>query len=400
MVAMSESSESALFRALRLLVLLAAPVLAGMVQLAILPALPGMAAYFTGQGQDGMFVAQNVTTIAAPAMALGAPLIGWLAGLFGKRRVLLTSMLVYGLAGLAGAYAPDLYTLLASRLILGVASAGYVTVSVSLIGDYYRGEGSRDRLLGWYAIVGGGGSVVVLEAAGILTKTGGWHAPFALYAVALPLFLLGLFVVNDVRRGAAGDAFGAATDSIWGAWRIYALIILISISMYAVTIQGTFLMNEEGITDSVIQSNVLLLSTVGSMVGAYLFRFIRPSFGFHLTLALTWGVLALGNIGFASTPNIYLLGAFSAAVGMGSGLMQPLTQTSVLNMVSGAASARAMGLAVGCIFAGQFIHPFIVNPLRTALGLHSAFICLGGASLAAAVLAGLWRLKSGSRAIG
>jgi hypothetical protein len=74
------------------------------------------------------------------------------------------------------------------------------------------------------------------------------------------------------------------------------LIILISISMYAVTIQGTYLMNEEGITDPSTQSNVLLLSTIGSMAGAYLFRFVRPGFGFYLTLALTWLVLGIWAI--------------------------------------------------------------------------------------------------------
>ena len=56
--------------------------------------------------------------------------------------------------------------------------------------------------------------------------------------------------------------------------------------------------------DSVIQSNVLLMSTVGSMAGAYLFRFVRPNFGFHLTLALTWAVLALGNIGPDADPAV------------------------------------------------------------------------------------------------
>src|SRR6185369_9348695 len=133
-----------------------------------------------------------------------APLIGWLAGRFGKRLVLLTSLVVYGLAGIAGAYAPDLVTLLGSRLLLGAAAAGYVTVSVSLIGDYYVGEGVRDRLLGWFAVVGGGGSLAVLTAAGSLTKIGGWHAPFALYAIAFPLFLIGLFVITNVNRPATG----------------------------------------------------------------------------------------------------------------------------------------------------------------------------------------------------
>ena len=42
--------------------------------------------------------------------------------------------------------------------------------AVSLIGDYYVGEGVRDRLLGWFAIVGGGGSLAVLYVAGQLAK--------------------------------------------------------------------------------------------------------------------------------------------------------------------------------------------------------------------------------------
>jgi MFS family permease len=167
MVAVSENTESALFRALRLMVLLSAPILAGAVQLVVIPAQTGMAAYFGAQGLDGTFVAQNVMTIAAPAMAFGAPLIGWVSGRFGKRNTLLVSMLIYGLAGLAGALPIDLYSLLATRLLLGIASAGYITMAVSLIGDYYEGEGARERLLGWFAFVGGGGSLVILYLAGV-----------------------------------------------------------------------------------------------------------------------------------------------------------------------------------------------------------------------------------------
>ncbi len=396
MTAVSEDSHSFLFRALRMIVLLSAPVMAGMVQLAVIPAQTGMAAYFSARGVDGAFAAQNVMTIAAPAMAFGAPLIGWLAGKLGKRNTLIAAMLIYGLSGIAGAYAPDLYTLLASRLILGIAAAGYITISVSYIGEYYPGEGARDRLLGWFAVVGGGGSLVVLYVAGLLTKMGDWHSPFALYGVALPLMAMAVFLIREVRRpemAAAGAAAGS--DSIWGAWGIYALITLIAISMYAVTIQGAYVMAGGGITDPSTQSNVMLLSTVGSMVGAYLFRFVRPALGFHFTLALTWAVLAFGNIGFVSTTNVYLLAACAGLVGAGSGLMQPLTQTRVLNMVSPSATARAMGMALGCIFLGQFLHPFVMKPLTDAFGLNGAVFWLGAASAAAAVIAALWRLRGG-----
>ncbi|HEX4505733.1 MAG TPA: MFS transporter [Alphaproteobacteria bacterium] len=398
MTAVAEDSQSFLFRALRMIVLLSAPIMAGMVQLAVIPAQTGMAAYFSSKGVDGAFAAQNVMTIAAPAMAFGAPLIGWLAGKLGKRNTLLAAMLIYGVAGMAGAYAPDLYSLLATRLILGIAAAGYVTIAVSFIGDYYPGEDARGRLLGWFAIVGGGGSLVVLFVAGLLTKMGDWHSPFILYAIPLALLVMAVFLIHDVKQLEGAHAAAAGSDSIWGAWGIYALITLIAISMYAVTIQGTYMMAENGVTDPSTQSNVMLFSTVGSMAGAYLFRFVRPALGFHMTLALTWAFLAVGNIGFPATASFAVLAACSGAVGMASGLMQPLTQTTVLNMVSPSASARAMGMALGCIFLGQFIHPFVVKPLTDSFGLHGAFVWLGGASAVAAVLAALWRLRGGVRA--
>ena len=104
---------------------------------------------------------------------------------------------------------------------------------------------------------------------------------------------------------------------------------------------------------------------------------------------------ALGNIGFVSTTNIALLAVCAGLVGAGSGLMQPLTQTRVLNMVSPSATARAMGMALGCIFLGQFLHPFVMKPLTDAFGLNGAVFWLGAASALAAVIAALWRLKGG-----
>jgi len=302
-MAVSEAQGSALYRAFRMVVLMGGAILAGMVQLAILPGMPEMGAHFAGAGHDGTLIAQNVTTISALSMAVGGPLVGWAAGRFGKRCVLLISALAYGITGGIGAYAPDLWTLLASRLLLGVAAAGYVTVGVSLIGDYYPDAAQRDRLIGWFTVIGGAGSLAVLQAAGLLTKYDGWHGPYALYLSGIPLFLIGLFTISEPRAEAAGATAGQS-GSIAGAWGIYVMIILVSISMYTVTIQGVFLMNEEGISDPTITANVMLMTSIGTVVGAYAFRFVRPALGFGMTLALTWSLLALGNAGFASTLNV------------------------------------------------------------------------------------------------
>jgi MFS family permease len=166
--------------------------------------------------------AQNVMTISALAMAFGAPLIGWLAGRFGKRPTLLVSLLVYGLAGLAGAYAPDFYGLLASRLLLGIASAGYVTVGVADRRLLCRSEGVRDRLLGWFAIVGGGGSLAVLYVAGVTGEGRRLACTVrALCHVAHgPAGSIAPFVITTVRQDLRPDGRQrtASSDSIWGAW--------------------------------------------------------------------------------------------------------------------------------------------------------------------------------------
>ena len=78
----SDAQGSALFRSFRMIVLMGGAILAGMVQLAILPAMPEMGAHFAGDGWDGTLVAQYVTTISALSMAVGGLLAGWAAGRF------------------------------------------------------------------------------------------------------------------------------------------------------------------------------------------------------------------------------------------------------------------------------------------------------------------------------
>ena len=392
------AAGSASYRFFRMVVLMGGAILAGMVQLAILPAMPDMGAHFAGAGHDGTLIAQYVTTISALSMGVGGPLAGWAASRFCKRRVLLISSLAYGITGGIGAYAPDLITLLASRLLLGVAASGYVTVGVALIGDYYPEPAQRDRLIGWFTIIGGAGSLVVLQAAAFLTKSGGWHGPFALYLSGIPLFLIGLFTIGEPQREAV-----QATTGQWApvarAWGIYVMLILVSISMYTVTIQGAFLMNEEGLTDPGTIANVMLMTSIGTVVGAYIFRFVRPAFGFSLTLALIWVLLGVGNAAFASTLNVWLLAACALLVGIGSGFNTPLMTTAVMGAVPPSAAANAVGMAMGCLFLGQFLHPPALTPFREAFGLHGAFLWMGGLSLLLGVLSALWSFRGRQRAV-
>jgi MFS family permease len=370
-----------------------------MVQLAITPAITQMASAL-GSGSEGMALALRVLTVPALVMAFGAPAIGWLAGRIGKRTVLLASLLAFSVGGGAGFVLSDFWPLLLSRVVVGLGAAGFVTTSVVSIGDYYTGE-TRDRLISAFAFVGGLGSLVTVEAAGLISGAYGWQSQFLLYLIGFPLFVLAIYTLREVRQDAAVSIAEGIPDSgsnsMMTAWRIYLMVVLLSISMYIVTIEGGFLMDRKGLTIPADHSTVLLLSTIGSMAGAAVFSFVRPVLGFFLVLAVVCGAFALGNIGFTMTSNVVLLAACAASVGIGSGLLQPLSQTAVLNMVSPQASAGAVGIAIGCIFLGQFINPLVFNPLADAFGLENATVYIGLASLTGAALAVLWWVKGGMR---
>src|SRR5579859_5628734 len=267
-------------------VLLSGGALAGMAQMAIVPALPELAAHYA-DGGDGTFIAQQVMTVAGPAIAVGGPLLGWLAGFTGKRNMLLISSLLYAVAGLAGAFAPDFWTLILSRILLGLVCGGVAAAGMGLLADYYSGP-RRDRLIGWVSVIGGGGTLISLFAAGKLVESFGWSAPFGLYLVGFLMFLVAVAAVPRTPVSGAVAHGGGGGGSVLPAAGYLVMLVILSIVMNMIAVQGVFLLHEEGITSPTFHSTMLIVNTVGTMAGAYAFTYLRPRLSYVTMQALTW----------------------------------------------------------------------------------------------------------------
>jgi MFS family permease len=392
----SDNAASAGLGRAGLMALLFGGGLAGMAQMTIVPSLPQLATRFADAG-DGAFIAQQIMTITGPALAIGAPLLGWLAGYLGKRNVLLASALVFALAGIAGAFAPDFWTLLATRVLLGISCGGVGATSMGLLADHYDGP-VRDRLIGWVTAIGGGASLVSLVAAGALIEFGGWRAPFSLYLIGVIIFLVALPALAREKPSSAASRAAASAGSVRAAFGYFILIFVVSIFMNMVAVQGIFLLQSEGITSPTVQSIVLDMSTVGAIVGGYAFGFVRPRLGFSTILALVWALLGVGTLGFALVGTTAGLAIFALVAGLGAGFMSPLTGSAILAVVPPTANARAMGMALAALFLGLMANPYVVKPLRAAFGFQGAFIWIGGGALAGAALTLLWRMRGNRRA--
>jgi len=391
MIAHSESPGAVRVRFVRLAVLMSGAPLIAMVQIAILPAMTELARRFSEGGVDGAFRAQLVMAVSAPTMAIGAPLSGWVAERIGKRRMFLGFALVFTLAGCGGALAPDFWTLLVTRVLLGFAAVGLATTGMVFISEIYSGS-VRNRLIGLVTFIGSGGSLLILASAGTLAKIGGWRLPFVLYAAGLVVFLLALPTVVEKRR--ATLAAEATEDaSIRNATPLFLLTVVLAFVMYMPTVQGPDALAQKGIIDPTILTVIIMMMIIGTMVTSFLFGPIRRRLGYWTIQAITFGLLGLGISGFGIASNVIVLGVFGFVAGLGSGFIQPLTQSEILAKVPPGASSRAIGVAVGCLFVPQLLNPFLVEPVRAHFGVEKAFVYVGIAALGSAALTLAWRAK-------
>jgi predicted MFS family arabinose efflux permease len=118
--------------------------------------------------------------------ALVQPVLGIIADVFGKTRLMNASLLVVALAALASAVTTDFSLLVALRVVSGLVAGGIFPVAMALIGDLMP-VNQRQVALGRLLAAGLTGSVLGASISGVIADLVSWRAVFA---------LLGLFAVT------------------------------------------------------------------------------------------------------------------------------------------------------------------------------------------------------------
>lgn len=104
---------------------------------AMLPALPEIAAELVPGNENK---AQLVLTSFLFGMGIGLFFTGPLSDTFGRRRVILVGIGLYGLSSLVAALSSSLELLLISRFIMGLCAAGPRIVSLAVVRDLFKGR--------------------------------------------------------------------------------------------------------------------------------------------------------------------------------------------------------------------------------------------------------------------
>jgi MFS transporter, DHA1 family, tetracycline resistance protein len=162
----------------------------------IIPVMPKLIAGLTGEGIDRAAEIGGLLLFAYAMMQfLFAPIIGGLSDRFGRKPVLMVTLLLLGLDYILMALAPSLAWLVVGRIISGIMGATFAAAN-SCIADVVKSE-DRGQAFGLMGAAGAAGFVMGPAIGGLLVQFGD-RAPFWAAAVmALIGFLVGLFMLTE-----------------------------------------------------------------------------------------------------------------------------------------------------------------------------------------------------------
>jgi MFS family permease len=355
---------------------------------------------------------QQLSGAAALSLfVLGAvgPAVGWLADIWGPRRVMLLAAATLGVGTILASFVAHLWQLYASAgVLMAVGAGGLSMATISTIAARWF-VARRGLILG---ILGGAmsaGQMLVVPLSMIIIHLYGWRSSFlwlgiGVLLVALPLILA--FVRDDPKdmglepygKGTpAGKAFGGATDErrvpvseAMGVPAFWLLALTFFVCGY--TSNGLVLTHliphaaEHGFSEMHAAQALGLMGAM-NIVGTVLSGWICDRYGRKGPLAFYYGVRGLSLIFLLYVWNVPSLHIFAAIFGLNYISTVPPTTTMTANIFG----RLSVGALSGWIFfshqVGSAIGAWAGGAIFDVTGSYSwAFL---SAAVMAFVAAGL-----------
>lgn len=325
----------------------------------------------------GILVSMHCLTIA-----LFSPILGILADWVGRLRVLYPSLLIYALAGIAGAFLQNFWLLLLTRGLLGAASGGIAAASLGLLGSMYEGK-KRSQALAL--------ATTTLTITGITDPLIGgwvgnssWQNTFYLYGLALPYALLLALIFKEQSLPAKSEAneLGSKLYHVLGSRHAIKLLValsLTSVAMYAVVIYAPMYLKATIGAGPVLNGIVLASRAIGAgFVSAFGTNKLAQRFGAMQATALGFGLMC---VTLATIPLLKILSwiLLSAILfGAGFGIVLPSIYNALANLAPSQLRSSVLSAGIGVGFLGQFMSPILLGPVLGHIGLSAVFYTAAG----------------------
>lgn len=320
--------------------------------------LPSLPSILTGLQATPVSVQWTLSALMI-GMAVGQIVSGPLSDVYGRKPVLMAGLLLFFLATIMCALAPNIEVLITGRALAGFAMAGPAVLVRAMVRDLYQGASAGrelSRMGGVMGLVPG----ILPVLGGVIEQQFGWRANFV-FAAAWTLFFgfvawrgLPETLANRAARwpGVAGILKGYPAVLSVGRWWAYALTLMFSHAGLFCFISGsTFVLQKSrGLTP--LQFGIAFgITGLAYAGGAFTAQKIVRLHGLDRTIL--WGTLLLAGAGLVAAI-LAMSGVIHVAAlvvpmciyNIGHGLVQPQTQAGALTPFPHNAGAASSLLGV------------------------------------------------------
>jgi AAHS family 3-hydroxyphenylpropionic acid transporter len=334
-------------------------------------------------------------------LMLGAAIGGRLSDRFGRKRVLIASVAVFGLMSVATGLAPNFDMLLVARFLTGLGIGGALPNLVALVSENSSPTRKNTSIGALYAGLPSGGAFVSLVAA--LGKSSDWSTIFFFGGiaplVAIPLLLFALpesrelHVAAGTRRADKAARSSSIPFALFGGGRaaltlpLWLSFFLALLTMYLLLNWLPTLLVSRGMSKpdaSLVQLSFNLLGALASVcTGLMMDRFSLRSviIGSFVSAALC--LLMLANI----TPDLTTALVVGGLVGMTMSSTQALMYAIAPSVYPTEIRGTGVGSAVAVGRLGSAAGPILAAVLLTGGGTARSVLqvlvpvmLIGGAS--------------------
>ena len=327
-----------------------------------------------------------ITVFTLPGIFL-TPVLGALADRFGRKRILVPSMILFGIAGGACALAHDFSHLLVLRFFQGVGAASLGSLNVTIIGDLYSGN-ERTAAMGYNASVLSVGTAVYPAVGGVLAVMG-WHYPFLLPLVALPLGILVLFSLKNPEPKNKQDLKKYLRNAWKSLKKRQVVVLLVASSVTFIILYGSYLtyipilmghsFNASPLIIGLIMSAMSLTTAItSSQLGK-----LAKTYSKKNLIKTAYVIYGLALLIYPFVPKLWLLLIPTIIFGIAHGMNIPSIQTLLAELAPMEYRAAFMSVNGMVLRLGQTLGPVLMGMLFTVWGIKGAFFAGAGFSFAA-----------------
>jgi predicted MFS family arabinose efflux permease len=318
---------------------------------------------------------------------------GLLSDHFGRRRIMLLSLISFVVFTLLTTRSSSSTELLLWRFLTGLGASGIVPLALALIGSSYP-MNQRGRPLGWLFGAMAGGMAFGSSFGLFLEPYLGWRGLFGACSLCGALLLVGLFrfrnsldldsgksqlTLSGVFKGYAG-----LIGTTRGA-RTYACVFVNAIFHSGVyTWLGLYLRDRHHLTEPQTGFALLGYGVPGFLLGPLLGRWVDRAGRAHLLPA---GIAISSLSAFLLIPqtSVALAALAVTALSLGYDMSQPLL-AGIVTSLDPKRAGQAMGLNVFFLFSGLGIGSIAFSNLLFRFGMNQSLLIFGLFELAMASL--------------